>query len=60
MLGMILDEAKNSGYRQCYLETLDHMSHARHLYQRHGFEFIDSPMGNTGHFGCNSWMVKNL
>jgi len=60
LLGMILDEAKNSGYRQCYLETLDHMSHARHLYQRHGFEFIDSPMGNTSHFGCNSWMVKNL
>ena len=60
LLGMILDEASKSGYRQCYLETLDHMSHARHLYQRHGFGFIDSPMGNTGHSGCNSWMVKNL
>jgi len=60
LLGMILNEARKSGYRQCYLETLDHMSHARHLYQRHGFEFIDSPMGNTGHSGCNSWMVKNL
>ena len=60
LLGMILDEARNSGYRQCYLETLDHMSHARHLYQRHGFEFIDSPMGNTGHSACNSWMVKSL
>ena len=60
LLGMILDEARKSGYRQCYLETLGHMSHARHLYQRHGFGFIDSPMGNTGHSGCNSWMVKNL
>ena len=60
LLCMILDEARKSGYRQCYLETLDHMNHARHLYRRHGFEFIDSPMGNTGHSGCNSWMVKSL
>jgi len=60
LLGVILDEARKSVYRQCYLETLDHMNHARHLYRRHGFEFIDSPMGNTGHSGCNSWMVKSL
>lgn len=60
LLGMILDEARKCGYRQCYLETLDNMSQARRLYRRHGFEFINAPMGNTGHSGCNSWMVKTL
>ena len=60
LLGMVLDEARQNGYSKCYLETLDHMNHARYLYQRHGFEFMDSPMGNTGHSACNSWMVKAL
>ena len=60
LLGMILDAARKSAYHQCYLETLEHMNQARNLYRRHGFEFISAPMGNTGHSGCNSWMVKAL
>lgn len=60
LLGIALDAARKFGYKKCYLETLDHMTHARHLYRRHGFESIDSPMGNTGHSACNSWMLKTL
>ena len=60
LLTMVLNAARKSGYKLCYLETLDHMVHARHLYQKHGFTMIDSPMGNTGHSACNSWMVKTL
>ena len=60
LLAVVLQAARNSGYKLCYLETLDHMAHARHLYQKHGFTMIDSPMGNTGHSACNSWMLKTL
>jgi len=60
LLNLCLDEAARSGYRQCYLETLDNMKQARHLYGRHGFEYLDQPMGNTGHTGCGTWMVKKL
>jgi putative acetyltransferase len=60
LLRVSLNAASKGAYRECYLETLEHMSHARHLCIRHGFEFIDSPMGNTGHSGCNSWMLKSL
>jgi putative acetyltransferase len=60
LLKLILDTARKAGYRRCYLETLERMEQARRLYQKHGFEQIDAPLGNTGHSGCNSWMVKEL
>jgi putative acetyltransferase len=60
LLGLILDAARGAGYRRCYLESLGTMTGARRLYLRHGFRPIDAPMGNTGHSGCNSWMVRDL
>ena len=60
LLSMILDAARDAGYTLCYLETLEHMSQARHLYLRHGFGFVDTALGNTGHSGCNIWMTKPL
>lgn len=55
-----LSTAKELGFEQCYLETLETMSAAKHLYHRNGFEKIKCPMGNTGHFGCNTWYLKKL
>ena len=60
LLHRILDAAAAAGYRQCYLETLEHMHQARRLYRKHGFQAIEAPMGNTGHSGCNHWMLKTL
>jgi putative acetyltransferase len=60
LLALILDAARDAGYRRCYLETLGNMYDARRLYQRHGFEVIDRPLGNTGHSGCNAWMIRDL
>lgn len=60
LLQHCLQVAGDLGYRQCYLETLTSMSQARHLYRKHGFEPLDQPMGNTGHSGCNQWMIKTL
>ena len=60
LLNRLLHDARQLGYRRCYLETLDRMEAARRLYARNGFESIDSPMGCTGHSGCNSWMLKQL
>jgi len=55
-----LDAARAAGYQRCYLETLEHMTTARRLYERHGFEALDAPMGDTGHTGCNGWYVREL
>ena len=55
-----LSAARDANYSRCYLETLDHMHRARALYEKFGFKALDGPMGNTGHFGCNSWMALEL
>ncbi len=60
LLDHILSAARAAGYRLCYLETLESMTHARKLYQRYGFEPHDGPMGNTGHSACNRFMTLEL
>lgn len=60
LLDTCLSAAREHDFEQCYLETLEHMTEARRLYQRAGFRKLDSNLGHTGHFGCNSWMLLNL
>lgn len=60
MLLLCLDEARRDGYRHCYLETMEGMEKARSLYERHGFEYLDEPMGDTGHSSCGTWMSMGL
>jgi len=52
--------AKNSGYKQCYLETFPNMQSAIALYKKNGFYNIDHSLGNTCHYSCNVWMIKDL
>jgi len=54
------DSAKKNGYSQLYLESLPELSKAISLYERAGFKFIEGPMGKSGHFGCNIWMLTDL
>ncbi len=52
--------AKGLGYKQLYLESLPELSKAISLYERIGFKHLSTPLGNSGHFGCNIWMLKDL
>lgn len=60
MMTRCLDFAKSAGYQHCYLETMPDMDDARKLYKKVGFEFIDKPMGDTGHYSCTVYMLKKL
>ena len=60
MMQKCLDFAKQSGFDKCYLETMPFMDDARKLYLKSGFEFLSKPIGNTGHYSCTVWMLKNL
>lgn len=60
LMDMCLEIAKNMGYEKCYLETLFSMKEAQKLYTRNGFEPLQKPMGNTGHFSCDSFYIKKL
>ena len=52
--------AKNKGYQQCYLDTLENMTSAISLYEKLGFKYLDKPLEGTIHQGCNIWMLKDL
>jgi putative acetyltransferase len=55
-----LDAARGFGFERCYLETLTGMNAAMRLYERSGFRRIDTPMGATGHGGCNTFYLLEL
>ncbi len=55
-----LDFARHAGYQNVYLETMPELKQALKTYEKFGFEYIDHPMGNTGHFGCDLWMLRPL
>jgi putative acetyltransferase len=60
MMEKCLEKAKAFGFEKCYLETMPYMDDAKKLYAKVGFESLDKPMGNTGHYSCNVWMIKEL
>lgn len=55
-----LDNARQFGYSQCYIETLDTMQAAQKLYAKSGFRHLNAPLGDTGHNSCQVWMLKKL
>lgn len=52
--------AREMGFTHVYLESLPELSRAVGMYLRSGFVHISHPLGNSGHFGCTIWMVKDL
>lgn len=60
LMQLCMDDAQTFGYKYCYLETLENMTAAQQLYQKWGFQFMDQAIGNTGHGGCQVWMLKTF
>ena len=60
MMYLCLQKAKEFGFKQCYLETMPYMDDARKLYRKAGFKDLSEPMGDTGHYSCQLWMLKDL
>ncbi len=55
-----IDKAKELGFTSIYLETMPELSNAIGLYQKMGFVKIEKPMGDSGHFACDLWMLKEI
>ena len=60
MIELCLDFAIKSNFKKCYLETMPNMINAQKLYLKKGFNYIDGPLGDTGHNACPVWMIKTL
>lgn len=52
--------AKESGYTHVYLESMPELKKAVSIYEKVGFQPLDHPLGNSGHDGCDIWMLKAL
>ena len=55
-----LQAAQQMGYTQVYIETMPELQQALKTYEKFGFQYLDGPLGNTGHFGCDRWMLRAL
>lgn len=55
-----LEAARAAGFRQVYLETMPELKQALDTYAKFGFRYLSGPMGNSGHHGCELWMLKTL
>ena len=59
LMNKALEYAKKY-YDYCYLESMDSMTVARSMYQKMGFEKLDEPIVDTGHYGCNNKYLKRI
>ncbi|WP_339894335.1 GNAT family N-acetyltransferase [uncultured Algibacter sp.] len=55
-----MQAAKALGYKQCYLESASQLKAAIHIYESYGFKHLENALGNTGHYSCGVWMLKDL
>ena len=53
--------AEEKGVQSLYLETTKELWQAVKLYEKLGFQHLNTPRGNTGHsHACEIWMLKTL
>lgn len=60
LMNQCLEFAKDAGFDQVYIETFPKMPGALKLYERSGFKYVDNRIGETGHFSCNVFMLRQL
>lgn len=60
MIQHSIDVAKEKGFTQIYLETMPELRKAVSVYEKFGFRYLNGPMGNSGHNGCDIWMILPL
>ncbi len=55
-----IETAQQLGYKKIYLESFPELSTAIGMYEKAGFKALSGPLGNSGHFACNIWMLLEL
>lgn len=52
--------ARTVGYKNLYIESMPDFIQAVRIYEKIGFKILAEPLGDSGHFGCDIWMLKEL
>ncbi len=60
LMDKCFEKAWELGYKNIYLESMPELNQAISMYEKMGFKHQCAALGNSGHFGCDIWMVKEL
>jgi len=60
LIQQCLEAARANGYAHLYLETTEELTQAIPLYEKLGFTYLPAALGDSGHFGCQIWMIKSV
>lgn len=60
MISRCIEVAAEKGFTSVYLETMPELKKAVSVYEKFGFSYLPGPMGNSGHNGCDIWMIKQI
>jgi len=60
LMNKSIEYANEQGYTHLYLESFPSLKEAIVLYEKIGFQRIEKPLGDSGHFACDVWMVMEL
>ncbi|RBQ08895.1 GNAT family N-acetyltransferase [Pedobacter miscanthi] len=55
-----IESAQHFGYNEVYLESFPELTTAIYMYEKAGFKKLSAPLGHSGHFACNVWMLLVL
>lgn len=60
MMRIVEEKALEFGYTEMYIESLPLYDRAVKIYEKHGYDWLKTPLGNSGHTNCDVWMLKKL
>ncbi len=60
LINTCVEFAQQQGYKKIYLETMPELARAVSVYEQLGFTSLSHSLGNSGHFGCAIWMLKEI
>jgi putative acetyltransferase len=60
LINLCMETARQKGFRRMYIETMPELRKAISVYEKFGFQYLNGPLGDTGHFGCGVWMIREL
>jgi putative acetyltransferase len=60
MIERCINTARELGYNKMYIESMPELKKALSVYEKFGFAYLNGPLGNSGHTGCDRWMLKVL
>lgn len=60
LMNCCFDNALKNGFTKMYIETMPELATAVRMYEKLGFSYLTQPMGNSGHTGCDIFMMMEL